>query len=57
MGEQVFGTFTLGLDNTSWVIVVEIWLYNILCHEQVFGVVAGDRKNLVNQYLDQKTIW
>ena len=22
--------------------------------EQVFGVVAGDRKNLVNQYSDQK---
>ena len=55
MGEQVFGTFTLGLDNTSWVIVAEILLYNILCHEQVFGAVAGDRKNLVNQYSDQKT--
>ena len=33
MGEQVFDTFTLGLYNTSWVIVAEIWLYNILCHE------------------------
>ena len=29
MGEQVFGTFALGLDNISWVIVAEIWLYTI----------------------------
>ena len=27
MGEQVFGAFALGLDNTSWVIVAEFWLY------------------------------
>ena len=53
MGEQVFGTFALGLDNTSWVIVAEIWLYTIL-GEQVFGFVSGDRKNLVNQYSDQR---
>ena len=31
MGEQVFGIFALGLDNTSWVIVAEIWLYAIFC--------------------------
>ena len=55
MGEQVFGTFALGLDNISWVIVAGIWLYTILCeNEQVYGAVAGDRKNLVNQYSDQK---
>ena len=31
MGEPIFGTFALGLDNISWVIVAEIWLYTILC--------------------------
>ena len=30
MGEQVFGTLAPGLDNTSWAIVAEIWLYTIL---------------------------
>ena len=54
MGEQVFGTFSLGLDNTSWVIVAEILLHTIFMYEQVFGAVAEDRKNLVNQYSDQK---
>ena len=55
MGEQVFGTFALGLDNTSWVIVAEIWLYIIFCvNKQVYGAFVGDRKNLVNQYSDQK---
>ena len=33
--------------------MAEIWLCTIF-GEQVFGTVAEDRKNLVNQYSDQK---
>ena len=28
--------------------------YHLESGEQVFGTIAGDRKNLVNQYSDQK---
>ena len=52
MGEQVFGTFALGLDNTSWVIVAEISLYTML--NKFLAPLPGIEKNLVNQYSDQK---
>ena len=57
MGEQVFGTFALGLDNTSWVIVVEIWLHTIFMSNNyskslLFELHCYDDKRTKNVVLD-----